>query len=109
MKVSNFASYPRSDSAYKTDVCFGPVTRLLLMKGFDKKGVMNFVWSEVLKYHAFTVRLSSSGSIPSRYWITKVTAKYAVFYGMREGVSLPVNFRCDCMCYGESQLFLGLM
>ena len=79
------------------------------MKGFDEKGVMNFVWSGVLKYHVFTVRLSSLGSIPNRYWITKVTVKYAVFFRMGEGVSLPVMFCYDCMCYGESQLFLGFM
>jgi hypothetical protein len=109
VRVSNFASYPRSDCAYKTDVCFGPVTRILLMKHFDEKGVMNFVWSEVLKYLVFTLRLSSSGSIPSRYLITKVTAIYAVFFRRRESVSLPVKFRYDCMCYGESQLFLGFM
>jgi hypothetical protein len=79
------------------------------MRGFDEKGVMNFLWSEVLKYQAFTVRLSSSDSIPDRYWITKVTVKYAVFFRMREGVSLSVIFRYDCMGYGESQLFLGFM
>ena len=107
MRVSNFASYSNSDSAYKMDVYFGPVTWLLLMKGFDEKGVMNFVWSEVLKYHVFTVRLSSSDSIPNRYWITKVTVKYAVFFRIREGASLPVMFRYDCLYYGESQLFLG--
>lgn len=109
MRVSNFASYQNSDSAYKTNVYFGPITRVFFMKGFDEKGIMNFVWSEVLKYHVFTVRISSSDSIPNRYWITKFTVKYAVFFRMREGVSLPVIFRYDCMCYGESQLFLGFM
>jgi hypothetical protein len=79
------------------------------MEVFDEKEVMNFVWSEVLKYHVFTVRISSSDSIPKRYWITKVTVKYAVFFRMRERVSLPVMYRYDCMCYGESQLFLRFM
>jgi len=96
VRVSNFASYPKSDIAYKMDVCFGPVARVLLMEGFDEKGIMNVVWSEVLKYHVFTARLSSSDSIPNRYWITKLTVKYAVFFRMREGVSLPVMFRYDC-------------
>jgi hypothetical protein len=71
------------------------------MKGFDEKGVMNFVWSEVLKCHVFTVRLSSLDSIPNRYWMTKVTMKYAVFFRMRDGVSLPVMFRCDYMYSGN--------
>jgi len=96
MRFSNFASYPKSDSAYKTDVCFGPVARVLLTKGFDEKGIMNVVLSEVLKYHVFTVRLSSSDCIPNRYWTKKFTVKYAVFFRMREGVSLPVMFRYDC-------------
>jgi hypothetical protein len=91
------------------DVYFGPVTRVLLMKGFDEKDFMNFVWSKGLKYHVFTVRISFSDSIPNRCWITKVTVKYAVFFRMRDGVSLPVMFRYDCMCYGELQLFLGFM
>jgi hypothetical protein len=30
---------------------FGQLTRVVLMKGFDERGVMNFVWSEVLKYN----------------------------------------------------------
>ena len=91
------------------DVYFGPVTRVLLMKGFDEKGVMHFVWSEVLKYNVFNVRISSPDNIPNRYWITNVTVKYAVFFRMRDGVSLPVMFRYDCVCYGESQLFLDFM
>jgi hypothetical protein len=36
------------------------------MKGFDERGVMNFVWSEVLKYHVFAVRRTSSENIPNR-------------------------------------------